>query len=77
MLAETLAECPLIQLSFSYSFFFGTEIYQLEIFIRKNKHSRSFQKLAIRKKKYPRSTNSLAHEKKYARKLVRLGQVLL
>ena len=32
ILTETLAECPLIQLSFSYCFFFGAEIYKLEIF---------------------------------------------
>ena len=31
ILTETLAECPLIQLSLSYSFFFGAEIYKLEI----------------------------------------------
>ena len=30
-LTET-AECPLIQLIFSYSFFFGAEIYKLKIF---------------------------------------------
>ena len=32
ILAETLAEYPLIQLSFSYSFFFEAEIYKHEIF---------------------------------------------
>ena len=31
-LTETLAEFPLIQLSFSYSFFFGVEIHKLENF---------------------------------------------
>ena len=33
VLTETLAECTLIQLSFSYCFFFSAEIYKLEIFI--------------------------------------------
>ena len=32
ILTKTLGECPLIQLSFSYSFFYGTEIYKREIF---------------------------------------------
>ena len=32
ILTEILAECPLIQLSFSYSFFFRAEIHKLEIF---------------------------------------------
>ena len=31
-LTETLAECPLIQSSFSYSFFFRAEIHKLEKF---------------------------------------------
>ena len=32
ILTKTLGECPLIQLSFSYSFFCGTEIQKREIF---------------------------------------------
>ena len=32
VLTETLAECPLIQLFFSYSFFLGAEIYKLKAF---------------------------------------------
>ena len=32
ILIETLAERPLIQLSFSYFFFFGTKIYKIGIF---------------------------------------------
>ena len=32
ILTETLAECPLIHLFFSYSFFLGAEIYKLKIF---------------------------------------------
>ena len=32
VLTKTLAECPLIQLFFSYSFFLGAEIYKLKIF---------------------------------------------
>ena len=45
ILTETLAEYTLIQLSFSYSFFFEAEIYKHKIFINlpfgKNKYSQN------------------------------------
>ena len=47
ILTETLAEYPLIQLSFSYSFFFEAEIYKHEIF-----KNLPFAKISTRKVRF-------------------------
>ena len=63
ILTEKLAAYPLIQPSFSYSFFYVAEIYKLEI----------FKNLPFVKNKYSRDTIFfLARKNKYFRKLVRL-----
>ena len=53
ILTKALAECPLIQPFFSYSFSLGAEVHKL---IRKDKYSRNFQKIAILQDKHSRNT---------------------
>ena len=76
-LTETLAECPLIQLSFSYSFFFRAEIHKLEKFqklaICKHKYSQVFKNLPFANISTRKIRFFLAQENKFTQKSVRLS----
>ena len=76
-LTETLAECPLIQSSFSYSFFFRAEIHKLEKFqklaICKHKYSQVFKNLPFANISTRKIRFFLAHENKFTQKSVRLS----